>query len=401
LRGDPGGIATLPELAASIRPLPDVPKQADRTHVLFIIDQLCGIGGAERTLLNILRLLPKDRFRCTVVTFKIDMQWKALEDFPCPWLLYPLRRTYDWNALRLALQLRRLIRGQRVRVVHTFFETSDLWGGLVAKLSGVPLLISSRRDLGILRNSKHKRAYRLMSPLYDIVLAVSDGVREFCIHHDHLDPEKVLTLHNAIEVENIATTTNASISRASLGLAGASHVISTVGHIRRVKGQDILIRAAKKVCEEFPLATFLVIGGILEPEYMQELSELTESLGLTKNIRFLGPSEDVVPLLKSSDVFCLSSRSEGFSNALLEAMAVGLPCVATWVGGNPEALEDGRSGFLVQSEDFEALAGRIQTLLRQPERAIEMGREGRRIAEAKFSMSAMMSRLVELYDSSK
>ena len=394
----PGEVSMVPK-ATVMSSTPTSDSRSDgRAHVLFLIDQLCGIGGAERTLVNIVRLLPKDRFRCTVITFKADLSWRGFENFPCPWSVFPLRRTYDWNAFRVALSLRRLIRTQRVNVVHTFFETSDLWGGLVAKLSGAPLLISSRRDMGILRNSKHRLAYRLLGPLYNLVLTVSDEVRAFTMRHDHLDPERVLTLHNGIEIERTAEATDTAALRASLGLDGALHLVTTVGHIRQVKGLDILIRAAKRVCEEFPTTVFLVIGGVLEPDYVQELQELIESLGLRENVAFLGPREDVVPLLKMSDVYCNASRSEGFSNAVLEAMACGLPCVATRVGGNPEAVEDGRSGFLVESEDIHALADRIRTLLRHPERAKEMGREGRRIVEAEFTMSSMISRLVELYD---
>jgi L-malate glycosyltransferase len=392
-----GEVVVVPEPAEWFSEAPGSRKDT-RTHVLFIIDQLCGIGGAERSLLNILRSLPKDRFRCTLVTFKIDLSCPAFENFPCPWVVFPFRRVYGWDALRSALGIRRLIRTQKVHIVHTFFETSDLWGGLVAKLSGAPLLISSRRDMGILRKRSHHLAYRALASLFDLVLAVSDEVREFCIRQDRLNPEKVLTLHNAIEIETIAAVPQAAALRTSLELAGCSHLITTVGHIRQVKGQDVLIRAAKKVCEEFPQAIFLIIGGVLEPPYFQQLQELIESLGLKENIRFMGASYDVVSFLKISDIYCLSSRSEGFSNALLEAMACSLPCVATRVGGNAEALEDGHSGFLVDSEDSDALADRIRILLRHPERAKEMGSKGRRIVEAKFSMPAMMARLVQIYD---
>jgi L-malate glycosyltransferase len=369
-----------------------------RTHVLFVIDQLCEMGGAERVLLNMIRLLPNDRFRCTLVTFKIEPRLGIFEDFPCSWSVFPLHRTYGWDAIKVAIWLRRFIRTQQVDIVHTFFETSDLFGGLIAKLSGAPVLISSRRDLGILRTWKHQLAYRVLSPLFDRVLAVSDGVREFCIRQDHLDPERVLTLYNGIEIGKASPNAASSCLRVSLGLGEASHLISTVAHIRRVKGLDIFIRAAAKVCQEFPRALFLVIGDVHEPRHYQELLELTDSLDLKQNVRFLGPSEDVFSLLRMSDIFCLPSRSEGFSNALVEAMACSLPCVATRVGGNLEALEDGRSGFLVESEDSDAMANHILILLRQPERARAMGREGRRQMEAKFTSQAMMSRLIKIYE---
>lgn len=368
-----------------------------RTHVLFIIDQLCGMGGGERSLLHILRLLPKDRFRCSVVTFKEDRGWFGFKDFPCDLHYLPLERTYDFNAAKAALRLRKLIRSEKIDIVHTFFGTSDLWGGAIAKLSGVPVLISSRRDMGILRRPLHSVAYRLFAPMFDLVLTVSEEVRDFCIRHDHLKAEKVFTLHNAIDLEMAPVGPPSTELRNSLGLGGASQLICTVGHIRRVKGIDVLIRAAKKVCQEFPYAVFVIVGGVLEPDHLCELQELIRSLGLTENIRFLGPSEDVQSLLKISDVYCVASRSEGFSNALLEAMACGLPCVATRVGGNPEAVVENQSGFLVESEDPGELADRISRLLRNPALARKMGLEGRRIVEEKFTVSAMISRLIDIY----
>ncbi len=382
---------------ASARP-GSPPHGADRPHILYMIDEICEMGGAERVLLNMIRLLPRERFQCSLVTFKIEPSLRIFENFPCPWHLFPMRRTYDWNALRVADQIRRLIHSQRVRIVHTFFETSDLWGGLVAKLSGGPVLVSSRRDMGILRRPIHDRAYRLLNPMFDLVLTVSEEVRAFCMRQDRLAPEKVATLHNGIEIDKAATATDPAALRAQLKLTGASHIVCAVAHIRRVKGLDIFVQAAAKVCREFPRAVFLVIGANHEPEYFQELKRLTESLGLNDNIRFLGRWEEVFPLLKMSDVFCLPSRSEGFSNALVEAMACSLPCVATRVGGNAEALQDGQNGFLVEPEDASATADRILTLLRQPEWARQMGHAARQTVEEKFTQETMMKNLVGVYE---
>lgn len=374
-------------------PAPEAP------HVLFLIDELCTLGGAERALLRTLRLLPKDRFRCSLATFRINPSLEALHRLPCDLHVFPLRRTYDVNALRMALRLRNLIRHEKVKIVHTFFETSDLWGGPIAKLSGCAALVSNRRDMGILRLSKHQFAYRVMNPLFDHVLTVSEEVRSYCIQHDRLNPEKVTTLYTGIEMENVLAADGTNGLRVTLGVADDSPLIITVANIRRVKGLDTLLRAAAAVRQEFPRAVFLLVGGISESPHYQELQDLAASLGLKENVRFLGARDDVISLLKISDVFCLPSRSEGFSNALLEAMARGLPCVATRVGGNAEAVEEGRNGFLVPHEDPDALADRILTLLRQPSLAKQMGQVGRQIVEAKFTADAMIARLVELYDS--
>jgi len=365
-------------------------------HVLFIIDELCTLGGAERTLLRLIRLLPPEKYRASLVTFRLDPE--VFHDLPCPLHFLPLRRTYDANAAKMGLKLRKLIRSEKVAIAHTFFESSDLWAGPIARLSGVPILISSRRDLGILRASKHRLAYRFVNHLFDRVLAVSQEVRNYCIAEDGLPPEKVLTLYNGIELDQIAFRDSAAMSRASLGCAEASHLIITAANIRRVKGLDVLLRAAAIVQREFPRAIFLIVGGILEPEYARELEELTRSLALSDTVKFLGARKDVMPLLAISDVFCLPSRSEGFSNALVEAMASGLPCVATRVGGNAEALADGESGFIVDSDDPQALAERILILLRDPELRRRMGQRGKETVESRFSAQSMITQLVGVYD---
>lgn len=373
------------------------PRAAARPHVLFLIDELCEPGGAERALLNMIRLLPTDRFRVSLATFKLDSQVELFQKIPCPLHVFPLRRTYGWSGLVTARKLRTLIRSQHVDIVHTFFETSDLWGGFIAKLSGCPLLISSRRDMGILRGSKHRLAYRLMGHLYDKVVTVSDEVRSYCIKEDALNPKKVVTLHNGIELDKINAANGNDGLRESSGLTQASHLITTVGHIRKIKGVDIFIRAAAIVHREFPSAAFLVIGNGDEPQHLQDLHELTRSLALTDIVRFLGTSEKVFSLLKMSGVFVLPSRSEGFSNALLEAMACGLPCVATKVGGNAEAIEDGASGFIVPSENPEMMAERILTLLRDPVKARFMGQAAATVVQERFTAQTMIARLIDIY----
>src|SRR5208282_2041176 len=194
-----------------------------------------------------------------------------------------------------------------------------------------------------------------------------------------------------IELDQVVSRYSAAVSRASLGCAEASHLIITAANIRRVKGLDVLVRAAAIVGREFPRATFLIVGGILEPEYARELEDLTRTLALSDTVKFLGARKDVMPLLAFSDVFCLPSRSEGFSNALVEAMASGLPCVATRVGGNAEALSDGESGFIVDSDNPQAMAERILILLRDPELRRRMGQRGKETVESRFSAQSMIT----------
>ena len=366
--------------------------------ILYIIDQLCALGGAERMLLNTVRMLPAKRFSASIVTFKVAAHREILNDFPCPVHVLPLQKTYDWNAFRVATRLRGLLKKKQIAIVHTFFETSDLWAGLLAKLSGCPILVSSRRDMGILRSAKHNLAYRVLRAQFDAILTVSEAVRIFTMDRDGVPAHKVRTLHNGLDLRSATPSNGSREIRKLLGISPTAPVVVTVGHIRRVKGVDVLLRAAATVCNVVPTALFLVIGEFSEPDYCRELQELTEKLGISSNVRFLGEVANIYPLLQESDIFCLPSRSEGFSNALIEAMACRLPCVATRVGGNAEALEDGRTGYLVGNEDANAMAHRILHLLNDRETGRHVGEAARLAVEERFSIQAMMHRLTAVYE---
>ena len=360
-------------------------------HVLLVIDGFPkALGGGERVVLRLAALLPQYGYRVSILTFALDPRSEfQLDNAPCPVYLLPLTKTYDWLAWRGAFALRRLIRQQDVAIVQTFFESADLWAGVFAKLLTPAKVIWSRRDMGILRGRKHAQAYRALRRLPDAVFAVSEQVRLHAIAQDGIAPERVHTIHNGLDL--------AAAPRDRNLLSGGPAVVTAVGNIRHVKGHDILIRAAARVLEVFPETQFTVAGEILESNYYEELTRLIAELTLETHFHFLGRIADLPAHLRSSDIFVLPSRSEGFSNALVEAMANGLPVVATTVGGNAEAIDEGVSGSLVPAEDAEALAEAILELLKSPDRAQTMGRRGKIAAESRFTADAMLRKTATIY----
>jgi len=372
--------------------------QSSRPHrVLYLIDKLYSVdAGAEGVVRKLCRLLPEHGFECSVATFGIGPGVE--HQFSCPVRVLPFSKPYYWAALRNASTFIQLLRSERVEIVHTFFPVSDIWGGVVAPPAGSPILVSGRRDMGILRSRKHRIQYQIVNHLFHQVQAVSEGVREFCIREDGLAPEKVVTVPNGVDLALIDSCQPADRQK-EFGVDRSTPVIITVANLRPVKGIDTLVRAASTVCRQFPDATFVVIGEAHRQRYLQELQDLARQLGVARNFRFLGRRKDVYALLKAADVFCLPSRSEGMSNALLEAMACNLPCVATDVGGNLEVMIHNRTGFLVPSESPEAMAERIAAVWLSPDRGFSMGQEGRQIVEAKFTLQRMVERLTFLYES--
>jgi glycosyltransferase involved in cell wall biosynthesis len=363
-------------------------------HVLFLIDHLMARGGGESNLLKLVQLLPPERVRCSIATFRINPEIQKSINVPVH--VFRWRRVYHLSAIKAAVALRRLIRDQHVDIVQTYFETSNLWGGIVAKLSGAALL-SSRRDMGILRQRKHKLAYRLVNRISDRVLAVSEEVKRFCIDEEHIPAEKISVVYNGVDLRQFAAAPQSNPFEHA-EWAGASHIVTCIGNLRRIKGIDVLVRCAQRVCRELPRAVFLIAGSLYEREYSEQIKEMIRALGLENNVRLLGFVEDPTPLLRMSNAFCLLSRSEGFCNALLEAMACGVPSVVTRVGGNPEAVSDGENGFLVPPENDESAAERLLFLLKNPAKADAIGKAGLVTVQTRFSADTMIRQLLNLYE---
>jgi L-malate glycosyltransferase len=372
----------------------DINRDSNRIaqpHVLLVLDQFPKtLGGGERIVLKIAALLPQYGYRASILTFSLHPESAALTSPPCPIYLLPLKRTYDLTALRAALDLKQFLKQQKIQIVQTFFESSDLWAGLVTRISSRVKLVWSRRDMGILRQRKHHLAYRLMASAPHAVFAVSEQVRRYSIEVDQIDPDRVQTIYNGLDLADWNTT---SMPAKDPGQT----VVTSVGNIRRVKGHDVFIRAAAAVIQHFPGASFSIAGEVLEQDYFLELQTLVRSLNLSNRFHFVGGVSNLREHLSSSDIFVLPSRSEGFSNAIVEAMAASLPVVATNVGGNAEAVIDGVSGLIVPSDDPAALSGAIIRLISNPSQAKAMGEAGRNLVMEKFTTDAMMSRIATCY----
>ncbi|HEY4379989.1 MAG TPA: glycosyltransferase family 4 protein [Acidobacteriaceae bacterium] len=360
-------------------------------HVLLVLDQFSKtLGGGERVVLKLAALLPQYGYRASILTFSAHPESAALKSPPCPIYLLPLKRTYDLTALRAAFDLRQFLEQHEIKIVQTFFESSDLWAGFVTKVTSDAKLIWSRRDMGILRDRKHEIAYRLMATTPDAVFAVSEQVRRHCIEVDRIDAARVQTIYNGL---NLAEWSE----RYGSAKTGGDVVITTVGNIRRVKGHDVLVKAAASIVSRFPNVVFSVAGEVLEQDYFAELQALVRDLNLSGRFNFVGGITDMHGHLSGADMFVLPSRSEGFSNAIIEAMAASLPVVATDVGGNAEAVKHGESGFIVPPDDVDALSDGIARLLADPASARAMGVAGKRRATDLFTVEAMMGRTTAVY----
>ncbi len=388
------------EMAARVAPA--LPRKSKVRKILYIIDSMFGVGGAELALLRMVKHLPPDRFECCVVTFHTsECARHLLDQFPCRVYHWQLNNTYDLNAWKVAQQLFKLVKRERFDVVHTIFETSDLWAGPIAKAAGARVLVSSRRDMGILRRRHHKVGYRLLNGIYDQIQTVSESVRRYTIDTDKVDPARTIAIHNGIDAKQTALPADVERLRGQLQFDPSLPVVICVANFRHVKGIDVLVRAINLAQKQTP-AQYLIVGhfgkNAIDSEYSRSVMALTRELGNEGHTRFLGESNEVPTLLKLADLFVLPSRSEGLSNALLEAMQMGLPCVATTVGGNPEVIVQSETGFLVPSEDHETMAEKIVVLLADSALRKRMGEASRQRISQHFTTEAMVGKILDAYE---
>ena len=390
--------ADLSELPQLLKPAADLCSGVHgQRSILFLVDQLSELGGGERALFDLARALKREGHRIFVVTFKGDPDPAAFALFDSITFM-PLTSCFSPGGLRTAFQLRRFIRREHIGIVQTYFESSDIFGALVARLSGVSCVLSSRRDMGILRSRKHRVAYRLMRRAYSAVLAVSDQVRQHHIYTDRLREQRVHTIYNGVSLDRFRRAADRGALRQLFHLPADAPLVATITNINPWKGVDVFLQAAARVHLACPKACFVIAGAWTDRALAESLQEQARLLGIERCTFFLGHVADAPGLLLTSDIFALLSRSEGLPNVVLEAMAASLPVVASAVGGSPEVVRDQVTGFLVENEDANAAAAHILRLLSDSSLRERMGTAGRRRVEAEFSLDHMVRKHLELYN---
>jgi glycosyltransferase involved in cell wall biosynthesis len=212
-------------------------------------------------------------------------------------------------------------------------------------------------------------------------------------------PKRVHLVFNGIELPESSADSAHDRSLSVYGIRPGHRVVATVGNLQYRKNQHMFIDGVAQVLPKFPDVRCLIVGRPLlgEPAMQAQLEARIRELGLSDKIKLTGVRDDVPQLMPHFDVFCLTSRSEGMPNVMLEAMAAARPVVATRVGDIPHVIKDGDNGFLVASEDSDSLAQIITRLLEEPELATRIGLAGQATVEQRFSCEHMAREMENVY----
>lgn len=288
------------------------------------------------------------------------------------------------------------LKRERFSLIHTHGYKANIIGGIAAKLAGV----KSVATMHLHTETTHRlRLYRIIDLLtlrfFPKVIAVSESMRQYLIAAG-LPPKRVMTVHNAIDIGIF--TSNVSFHdkalRNQLGIGSDQNIISLIGRLTSQKGHRYFLESANRILEVLPETRFLIVG---DGPLREDLEGLSLSLGIAQAVRFLGYRQDVAALMSMSDVIVMPSLREGLPYVLLEALALARPVVGTRVGGIPEVIKHGETGFLVPPKDSERLTEAIIWVLRNPEEAASLGERGRELVSREFNVETMVRKIAAVY----
>ena len=280
-------------------------------------------------------------------------------------------------------QMVRLFRGGKFDVVHTHNTYPHIFGSIAARLAGVPVVVNTRHGQRAGHGWKSRVQFRWASHLADRIVAVSDDAARLCVESDRVAPRKVIRIWNGIDIDNFTFAGPAT-----------EPVAISVARLSAEKDFASLLRAVSIAIRDVPDLRLKLVGD--GPERLN-LERLARELNLGGHVEFLGERTDVAELLAQAGFFVTASLTEGISLTLLEAMAVGLPVIATSVGGNSEIVEDGGTGRLVPPASPELLAEAITGMCRTRPYWTAMGMAGRQRVAEHFEVRRMVSDYERLY----
>ncbi|HEY9526824.1 MAG TPA: glycosyltransferase family 4 protein [Anaerolineales bacterium] len=365
--------------------------RAKTVRTILYLSTSSGPGGAERVISNLASSLDPERFRAILCLFRPGWIQERSESRGVRTYVIPTQGMMDW---RWALRFKRLLREEQVDLIHSHEFDASVQGTFVAALSGTPLVATVHGKNYFWEKFRRRLAYRWVSRRATMV-AVSQNLKEFVMEKVGISPDRIKVIYNGVDALPYCDSTDVEQCRKELRIPQNDRLVGVVGNLYPVKGHQHLIDGIPAVLKKCPNTSFVFAGrGQLEPE----LKEQVHRLGLDKRVHFLGLRQDIPRILAMLDVFVQPSLSEGLSMAILEAMIAGKPVVATQVGGNPELVLEGETGFLVPPRDSQALASSLVTLLTNKAQAAQLAEKGKSRAEGQFSLETMVRAYQALYD---
>ena len=360
----------------------------------LVIGQL-SFGGAEKQLYELVTRLDRKRFNPVVF---------CLSESEIPYgekirkrniKVHILKRRSHFDVIRL-LRLVYLFRKERIDVVHSKLFISVAYSYLACKLAGIKRFIPSIGGYTYRKSSLVRMVEIAALNSADKIMTNSVDLRDYVAENMNTDPDKFVIIHNGIEANLFNNPTSADLIKKDIGIKQDHSVVGIISRDSAVKNIPLFLDAAKSLLQKRDNVCFVLVGCGLDNGKKEEW---LGDFPLKDSFVFLGTREDIPDLLGVLDVFVLTSISEGLPNTIMEAMAAGIPIVATNVGGCSELVVNGKNGLLVPSNNKNELVKAIETILDDKDMAVAMGDTGRKFIEEKFSMEKMVKKTEDILSS--
>jgi len=353
------------------------------------------IGGTERQVLNLARGLDPDVFELHIGCLGRSGDFLTQAREFCSRLSeYKIRRLYGPSAHAAQFRFARRLRRDRIQIVHSYGFYSNVFALPAARLAGVPVVLASIRDIGDPLSARQRLVQRFVCCAAHCIVANAEAVRSRLVEQGYRR-EKIAVIRNGVVLPQ-RSAAHGRVRR-ELQVPPGAPLVGVISRLNPLKGIEYFLDAAARLSTQFGDARFVIVGDGIDPPYRESLERRAGALGLAGRVIFTGFRLDMESVLAELDVSVLPSLSEGLSNVLLESMAAGIPVVATRVGGNPEVVQDGATGFLVPPRDSGALVDAVARLLDNRALAAAFGEAGRKRAEREFSVSRLVTETENLY----
>ena len=364
-----------------------------RHAILHTIDTT-GPGGAETVFLDLAEHLNVEGFDNIAVIKGPGWVEDQLKKRGIP---YTIVKPHGFLSLPYYWKLLQLVRRQNVKLIQAHLLGSTLTYSLVSLVLGIPLIATIHGQVDINPNEKWVwLKNRLMRLGVNRLVAVSEQLADYIVKRRLFAKDKITVIYNGVQVDRYRQAPRDPAWLAQFGLPRDATLVGCLGNVRPAKAYHQLIEAAQLLGEEFPNLKF-VIAGHQKPALMGQLEQQIARLGLEDSVRFIGFYPDTAKFLSQMDLFALSSTSEGFSIATIEAMASGLAVVATRCGGPEEIIEHQKTGLLVAKDSPAELAQGIRSLLTDPDLRARLGNQGKLQVAKRFSAAASRKEYSDIY----
>ena len=377
----------------NVEPANGQPEPAGICYLTSVI--MNAHSGTEGHLLRLVRSLDRTRFDPHLVVLQNSPFIDKWDDPHVPLRSLGYRALHSWDSIRRVLRFSDWLRDQQIRIVELHSPEAQFLGCWAARRAGVPVIVSGRRNLGYNYNWKSRLQNRITNGTVDRFLANSQVVIQRIGDIETIDRGRFDLIYNGVDLERFDRDSEKEVTDEFANACREAVMVSVAANLRPVKNLKMFLRAAHQVVEARDDVRFALLGA--GPEEA-DLRQLVGELGISQHVLFPGAKVPVAPYLRRSAIGCLSSDSEGFSNALVEYMAAGLPVVATDVGGAREAVVEGDTGYLVAAGDYQAMARQILKLVRDPSLREKLGAHGRANVESDFNLDRQMTAYHTLYE---